>query len=119
MEHLEIIPEQRKSLDEEFCKLIPMNNQTSNTLNIETRWNRITCQWSHFTQTAHRIDTEDHWFKWIKNKKIQCIFMGMEVSTSMMQLSINQHYQLWQKKLKGVVIIQDRCAFTRNKLFKS
>ena len=37
MEHLEIIPEQRKSLDEEFCKLIPMNNQTSNTLNIETR----------------------------------------------------------------------------------
>ena len=37
IEQLENIAEQRETLEKEFCKLIPTNKQTSNTLKIETR----------------------------------------------------------------------------------
>ena len=37
IEHLENIPEKRETVEKEFFKLIPMNNQTRNRLKIETR----------------------------------------------------------------------------------
>ena len=66
------------------------------------------------------IDAENHWFKWNKNNKTEKNFSAMLCKKKLNDGIINQSVlPLVARKQKGVVIIQDGGAWTRNKLTKS